>query len=81
VASGTAEFLNFRHFRRLVNFSAPALEKRIYPMEPVTYWNKELETLPREKLEELQLRRFRKQMQYVYDHSPMCTGANMMMPV
>ena len=40
-------------------------------MEPVTYWNKELETLPREKLEELQLQRFRERMQYVYDRSPM----------
>jgi phenylacetate-CoA ligase len=40
-------------------------------MQPVIYWNKELETLPRKKLEELQLRRFRERMQYVYDHSPM----------
>jgi hypothetical protein len=40
-------------------------------MEPVTYWNKETETLPREKLEELQLQRFREQMQYMYDRSPM----------
>ena len=40
-------------------------------MEPVNYWNKQMETLPREKLEELQLQRFRERMQYVYDHSPM----------
>lgn len=40
-------------------------------MEEVTYWRKDVETLPREKLEELQLRRFRERMQYVYDRSPM----------
>jgi phenylacetate-CoA ligase len=40
-------------------------------MEEVTYWNKEMETLPREKLEALQLQRFRERMQYVYERSPM----------
>jgi phenylacetate-CoA ligase len=40
-------------------------------MEPVTYWNKEKEILPREKLEDLQLQRFRERMQYVCDRSPM----------
>ncbi len=40
-------------------------------MEEVAYWNKEVETLPREKLVELQLQRFKDQMQYVYDRSPM----------
>ncbi len=40
-------------------------------MEEVTYWNKEMETLPRERLEELQLKRFRERMQYLYDRSPM----------
>jgi phenylacetate-CoA ligase len=40
-------------------------------MEEVAYWNKEMETLPREKLEELHLQRFKDQMQYVYDRSPM----------
>jgi phenylacetate-CoA ligase len=40
-------------------------------MEPVTYWKKEMETLPREQLKELQLHRFRERMQYVYDRSPM----------
>ncbi|MGD8229849.1 MAG: phenylacetate--CoA ligase, partial [Desulfobacteraceae bacterium] len=40
-------------------------------MEEVTYWNKETETLPREKLEALQLQRFRGRMQYVYERSPM----------
>ena len=40
-------------------------------MEPVSYWNKKLETLEREDLEELQLQRFRERMQYVYDRSPM----------
>lgn len=39
-------------------------------MDRVTYWNKETETLPRERLEELQLRKFRERMQYVYDRSP-----------
>jgi phenylacetate-CoA ligase len=40
-------------------------------MEPVIYWDKEQETLPREKLEELQLQRFKERMQYVYARSPM----------
>jgi len=40
-------------------------------MEEVTYWDKERETLPREKLEVLQLQRFRERMQYVYERSPM----------
>ena len=40
-------------------------------MEQVTYWNEEMETLPREKMEELQLQRFRERMQYVYERSPM----------
>ena len=40
-------------------------------MKQVRYWNKELETLPREKREALQLERFRERMAYVYDNSPM----------
>jgi len=40
-------------------------------MEQVTYWKKEIETLPREKLEGVQLQRFRERMQYVYERSPM----------
>jgi len=40
-------------------------------MEPVSYWNEEMETLPRERLEELQLQRFTERMQYVYERSPM----------
>lgn len=40
-------------------------------MEQVTYWDKEMETLPRGKLEALQLERFKTQMQYVYEHSLM----------
>ena len=40
-------------------------------MERVTYWKEEIETLPRERLEEIQLQRFRERMQYVYDQSPM----------
>lgn len=39
-------------------------------MEEVTFWREETETLPREKLEELQLQRFRERMQYVYERSP-----------
>ena len=39
-------------------------------MEGVIYWNKETETLPREKLRELQLDKFKKQMAYVYERSP-----------
>lgn len=40
-------------------------------MEEVRYWNKETETLPRERLRALQLERFRDRMKYVYEHSPM----------
>jgi phenylacetate-CoA ligase len=40
-------------------------------MEQVTYWNKEMETLTRERLEEIQLERFKERMQYVYERSPM----------
>ncbi len=38
-------------------------------MQKVLYWRQDVETLPREKLEELQLQRFKKQMRYVYDRS------------
>ena len=40
-------------------------------MEQETYWKKEIETAPREKLEEHQLAKFKERMQYVYDRSPM----------
>jgi phenylacetate-CoA ligase len=40
-------------------------------MDQVTYWKKEIETLPREQLEELQLSRFKERLQYVYERSPM----------
>lgn len=40
-------------------------------MEAVTYWRKDMETMPREKLEELQLQRFKDCMAYVYERSPM----------
>ena len=40
-------------------------------MEPVTYWRKNLETMPREQLEELQLHRFKDRMRHVYERSPM----------
>jgi phenylacetate-CoA ligase len=40
-------------------------------MENITYWKKDTETLPREKLEALQLERFKERMQFVYDRSPM----------
>jgi len=40
-------------------------------MEDVTYWRREMETIPREELEELQLKRFKERMQYVYERSPM----------
>ena len=40
-------------------------------MEAVTYWRKDLETMPREKLEELQLYRFKDRMKHVYERSPM----------
>lgn len=40
-------------------------------MEEQKYWKQELETLPREQLNQLQLQRFKDQMQYVIDRSPM----------
>lgn len=40
-------------------------------MEPVVYWRKEIETLPRKRLEEIQLQRFKERMHYVYERSPM----------
>jgi len=40
-------------------------------MNQVLYWNKGLETMPREKRERLQLERFRERMSYVYEKSPM----------
>jgi phenylacetate-CoA ligase len=40
-------------------------------MGQVLYWNKEMETMPRDKREMLQLERFRERMAYVYDRSPM----------
>ena len=39
-------------------------------MEEIRYWKKEMETMPRDRLQALQLQRFRDQMQYVYDQSP-----------
>ncbi len=39
-------------------------------MEKVLYWNEETETLPREKIDELQLKKFKAQMRYVYERSP-----------
>ena len=38
-------------------------------MKEVTYWKKEMETLPREELEVLQLQKFRERMQYVSEKS------------
>jgi len=40
-------------------------------MDQVSYWNKPLETLPRDQLQELQLQRFQERMAYVYERSPM----------
>jgi phenylacetate-CoA ligase len=40
-------------------------------MEEVKYWNKEMETLPRDRLEAIQLERFRERMAYLYEKSPM----------
>lgn len=40
-------------------------------MDQVSYWNKPLETLPRDQLGELQLKRFQERMAYVYERSPM----------
>jgi phenylacetate-CoA ligase len=39
-------------------------------MHEISYWKKEMETLPRDRLEALQLERFKKQMAYVYEKSP-----------
>ena len=33
------------------------------------FWNEAIETLPREELRELQWKRLRKQMRYIYYHS------------
>jgi phenylacetate-CoA ligase len=38
-------------------------------MDREEYWNPILETLPREKLEQLQLRKFKKILRWAYDHS------------
>ncbi len=40
-------------------------------MEEAMYWKKEMETQPREELNQLQLQRFKDQMEYVYERSPM----------
>jgi len=40
-------------------------------MGEVKYWQEETETLPREELEDLQLKRFQERMAYVYKQSPM----------
>ena len=40
-------------------------------MEETRYWDKKTETLPRDRLRELQLKRFKERMKYVYDKSPM----------
>jgi phenylacetate-CoA ligase len=37
----------------------------------VSYWNERMETLPREKLEALQLRRLKKQVRYAHDKLPL----------
>lgn len=39
-------------------------------METEKYWNPVLETMPREALERLQLKKFKRAMQYAMDHSP-----------
>jgi phenylacetate-CoA ligase len=40
-------------------------------MEEVRFWRKDIETLPRQELETLQLERFKERMQYVYERSLM----------
>jgi len=40
-------------------------------MQSARYWRPETETLPREELEELQLSRFQRQLEYMYERSPM----------
>lgn len=40
-------------------------------MEAVQFWRKDIETLPRQELEALQLKRFKERMQYVYERSLM----------
>lgn len=39
-------------------------------MEEITYWHRETETLPRERLQLLQLQLFKERMAYVYERSP-----------
>jgi phenylacetate-CoA ligase len=48
----------------------PEKDWRGESMETVTFWRKELETLPREQLESLQLQLFKERMAYVYENSP-----------
>jgi len=35
-----------------------------------SYWNPILETMPREKLRQLQLRKFKRAVEYAYENSP-----------
>ena len=46
-------------------------------MEEVRYWQEETETLPREELRTLQLKRFRERMAYVYKYSPMYSSVRL----
>jgi phenylacetate-CoA ligase len=39
-------------------------------MQEVTFWKKDMETLPREKIRALQLERFKERMAFVYERSP-----------
>lgn len=39
-------------------------------MEQITYWDRNSETMPREQLQVLQLKRFKERMAYVYERSP-----------
>ena len=37
---------------------------------PSSYWNPILETLPQEKLQALQLKKFKRMVEWAYTHSP-----------
>ena len=42
-------------------------------LDKIKYWNPVLETLPREKLEALQLKKFKQALTWAYRHSPFYT--------
>ena len=46
------------------------MEKELDAKGEMSYWKKETETMPRDRLQNLQVELFRNQMQYVSERSP-----------